>query len=1130
MEKLKTAEAATRFLRGKDTTPEKACGVVAALTSGQIPVYLPNHTYFVFELVCDRLNDFNGKNFKNWKLSSGIWTLFAQMWQALGEKPLDREVRTKTFRGVKLVLIVSDVLATCAADYNEQLLGAMFGCVEQIMATGYVDVDEHSAVGLLKAFADLTSNVTTETAKCDVVNHWTSIVADLVALPKQAAAYKPTKKSTTRFFVEPLPVILNQLASRKVDALKPTYTALQTILTYYVFSEDTLLSLPTHVEALVSSSVLSPEGAEYLFQEVILHLASKDIGMCETVYVKIMEKYESLAEKLLGVLARVNRTLSSTFFSQMYDSEIAKPAQNWTLMGYLVSLDPDLALEKWNDVIGASTRIAFDDAVKLADDLAHGFVRARDFHRFLKEVYPAAHKVSSKLWGHDDVVKSLAAKVNELSGNQIHQLLKHFMETEDKLSLALVLHGLLLCPLTKQKASETLFQDYNFCHSGWSEIAYLVLSIYGKSLLDTQPEILQKTELSGKTTKYDIYLKFRVAELSANTELVDVEETKKFLERSDAKNLLLFAQRWIVLIDSFSDIQAVLFVRMLTQLDAEQVINYLNSQSDIIYELPGFLREFQKSLRHNPVTYRNELFCCFPPTIFRKYFGYYYNQITDDAIAHPSNAILRNTLHHILQEPSLYSNIEKDWKLLRKFLETATPDNLQISMDTAASIWNAHLSNFKDNTSSKFVHEAFEICLKNLKKPSSGDLTLAQVILGNTDTDSLPELKKLKQDLSFKFVTAVRKLSMSIEDQIIALSELPLDISDQVRSGIKSLIKEVGSGATSIEMKARLFSLVVQCALPTLSNALFVTSLFVAVSDGIEDDEQVEFMLRQLSNYFTQLDNEVYVAIYKHVLHSFENESGQFARMFVDILAVLAPLLNKTHQNEHTELFVTTIMMVSLQQNHVEHSRSLLRFVKSLTNMLSDHVWVFTQFSVEATVSFADSIVSDLAKSEHTESVYLAVVQLVSYVVLFHRYRLSSRYHLITGSASRLMKPLAGENTLGNSKAAASAYSRLLTALAEPIVQSSTKDSDSLTSQVATYKKYLRKHAHVIVVNYVHLQLTEPLESDINEAVLRGIYSVLGLLSRLELHLLNQCLDSLGKTYFKTLYAGYRDHGKWKDQ
>lgn len=1128
MEKLKTAESVTRYLRGKDTSPEQACEVVKALASGKLPVYLPNHAYFVFELLCDRLNDFSGKNFKNWKLHSGVWSLYKQLWTELGEKLLDKEVRAKSFRGVKLVPIMTDVLAHASKTYNETILEEMFSCVELIMATGYVDVDEFAAVGMLKSYAELIYTVSEQNTDFDLVNHWSGIVSALMALPRQASTYKPTKKSTARFFVEPLPVILNTLAQNTNEQLKPTYETLRTIIDDHVFSTDTLQQLPTHIESLVSSSVLTPEGAEYLFQEVILHLALKDIAMCESVYVKIMEKFDSLADKLLGVLSRVNRTLSSTFLSQLYETEMGKPKQNWTLIGYLVSLDADLALAKWQDVVSATKSLQLEKGVKLADDLAVGYVKARDFSKFIKEVYVEGHKTSSRIWTSEDLIQLLAPKVNELSGNQISQLIKHFMEVQDQQSLALVLNGLLLCPLAKQKVSESLFHDYNICQSKWSDIAYLVLSIYGNTLFDSQPEILEKFTSSKNNGKFDIYLRLRVAELTGKTDLVNVEETKKYIKQLSSKDLITFVQRWLVIIDGFPEIHSVLFARMLQQLSGEQVIAVFNDQSDIIYELPGFIKEFQKSLKSNPVKYRDDLFCCFPPIIFRKHFSSYQNQIIEDAIKHPQNLTLRRTICHILQAPSLSSNMEKDLKILRLFLETITTETSQVSMETASLIWNAHLNSIKSETSAKYVNDAFKLLSKNLKKPSSGDLALAQVILSNTNIASHKNLKESKEQLSCQFVAAVRNLKMTVEEQIKALADLPLGVSEEVRVAIRKLIKEVGSQVSGNETKSQLFSLVVKCALPSLSSALFITSSFVAVSETAEDTH-VQFMLSQLSEYYRTLPDEVFVNIYKHVLHGVENESGAFASQFVDILSVLAPLLSKDHQKEHTELLVTTIMAVPLR-DFQSHPQSLLRFTNTITRLLSDHVWAFTQFSIEATLGLADKIVCSLAKTESAEKIYISTVQMVSYIVLFHRYRLSSRYHLITALASRLMAPLAAENILGTSKLAAASYARFLTALAEPTGHSSAKENDSLTSQAATYKRLLRKHAHVIVVNYVHSQLTAPLTSEMTDTVLRGVYSMIGLLSRIELHLVNQCLDSLGKAYFKTLYTAYRDHGKWRDQ
>lgn len=1130
MDGLKTAEAVTRFLRGKDASPENVCEIVSKLFSGSIPVFLPNRTHFVFELVCDRLNDFNGKNFKLWKLHGGVWNLLAQTWALLGQNALDQEVRTKCFKRVKLVMIVSNVLESCIEGYNGNLLQSMFECVELIMNTGYVDVDEYAAVGLFKSYVDLVSLVENEHTDSVLINHWSKTIANLINIPHQSATYKPTKKSTARFFAEPLPVILNLLANRKLENISTTYDMMQSQLTSTVFGDENVSSLSSHIEDVASSSVLSAEGAEYFFQEVITNLASKDIELCEATYIKITDLFVQLSEKLLGVLARVNRTLSSSFFNKIYDFETTKKEQNWRLIAYLVSLDPDLALSKWSEVVDATSNIPYEDSVMLADSLAEGFIRARDYSQFLKKVYSTAHHKVPQVWSNEEVVSVLCPKVHELSGNQITHLLKHFMESKDLQSLTLMVRGLVLCPMSKQKAAEGLFQDYNFCHPGWPQIAYYVLCIYGEQILNSQPDILKKVGLLEKASKYDTYLKFRVTELSGDLTLINVNYVKKLILKLDAKELLLFAERWPVLIDGFQDIHAALFERMLKHFDKHQMISYFTSQSEVVYELSNFMADFLKALKKVYVPYRDELFCCFPASIFRKYFSYYLNMITEDAISDPSNIISRYTLKHILQEPTLSSNLEKDLGVLKRFLDTTNIETIEVSLDVARAIWTAHLNTFKDVISSKYVHEALKVTEKNLKKPTTGDLALARVILSIPLAKSNDDIKELKLELCYAFVTAIRKLKISIEEQMVALSDVPLDASDEVRSTVKIITKEIGTKTLSTRTQAHLFALVVKGSSFNYPNALFISSLFVAIGEKNDDEVQVQFMLNQLTKYYSELPNEVYVRIYRHILSSLDNAPDSFIPYLIDLLSKLAPMLRKIHQAEHTELFVSTILSISLIDNLANHSSSLLRLLSTITLMLSDHMWICTQFSVELMLALGDAIVSELPRSECVESIYTAVVQLVSYVVLFHRYRLSSRYHLIIGVTSRLMRPLGTNRPLENSKVAASSYSRLLTALSETPVQGSTKESDSLTSQAASYKKVLRKYAHILIVNYIYLQLTEALANEVNEAVLPGIYSVLGLLSRVELQLVSQCLDSQGKSYFKSLYGGYRDYGKWKEQ
>lgn len=1103
---FQSAEAVTRFLRAKGLTPEEVVATSEQLLLDKLPIYLPNRTHFVFELLCDRMNDTSG--FGKWKLHAGLWRLWQAVWV-----DLDAEVRSKIFRKVKFVAVVSAVLET-STDY--ELLEQLFSTVDTIMATGYVDVDEYAVVGLLASYSKLIvqSETTWSDNELKAVGQWTNTVSVLFNLPRQSTTYKPTKKSTVRYFGDVLPTTLDLLASHRNASLQTTYDVFEGINSSVLFTD---LALKTHIDTLMSKE-LTQEAVEYFFHQVISHLAAKDIAACESAYLSITstQHFPNLAEHLLGVLSKINRALSSDFFKLIYDTEMAKDAVRWPLVSHLVRLDADLAVLTWKDVVERSKNLKVADVNALAKSLADGFVKARDFSKFILEVYPSAFE-QNPAWGDEKILFALAPLVNEMSGNQISALVKQFLEAEKQMSLSLLVRGLLSCPLSKQKASEGLFNELDFCLLGWSDIAFYVLCVYGDVMLlkvDTS-KLMDKPR-----TKADFSLLFRYSELSGNTDILVESEIEKYVSTMKQDELFAFARRWIVLMAPFKTVHFAFFSNLAkSKVDKDSLLDYFNTEGVTIYETENFMAYLLSFQETNEFPHLYDVFCILPPVIFRKHFGKYVDIIAKEALKSKSTHLVE-TLSHVLKEPTLASVTEKDFSFLMKVL-SKTLKYGDAPSRIASSIWNSHVAHFNDPQSRDYVQNAMKTLKKKLTKKQDEYFSMSQIVVSSSQSSD-ETFQSLHADLCKKFVECIA-LGDKVEAQIKSLSVLPENISEDVRDAIRKVIKKAGPVTTTGQTRAQLFGLVTKTGHKTSSGAGYVTSLYVALSETQKSESdfaelQTE-MLSSLKSYYATISNEDFVETYWHVLASMENAPTAYVGPLTRALAVLAPLLRKQYQSEHTKLFVATVLAISHRVAECEEA-ALLNILQVFTSMLSDHMWACTQYGVEIILGLADAI----CKNKPTETIYIATVNLVSYVVLFHRFRFTSRYHLVVGVVSHIMEPLSDL-----SEKASASFARLLSALCEPSVQGN-KDGDSLTSQAAIYKKALRRHAHILLVNYIHLQLTKSLTSEVNEALLPGIYSVFGVLSKPELLLANQCLDTLGKTYYRTLYSGYKDHGKWKDQ
>lgn len=1112
MPELKSAEATTKYLRSKDIKPKEAVQTAEALLDGSLDVFLINKHHFVFDLICDRVSDFTGKDFKSWKFEPLLWLLWGRIWNRMEKLPLDLEVRTRSFKRVKLVSAMTAVLTEASDD---KLLEAMFSCVASILASGYVEVDEYTVTGLLAEYSrwlDKTQSLT------PVADEWTRVVLQLFELPRKSINYKPTKKSTARYFSSALPHLLNFLSREDNEEAKESQEILAALNKIFMFQVETTRALISHMEDVLAYEGLSDSAVRYLFQQVIINSAASDIASCEAVFLGItkLDRFSHLSESLLQILSSVNKALSSDFFQNLYDNEIASKPVKWGLIGEIAYLSPELAQAKAEDIVKATKDLKAEEVEVVALGLARGFIRARDFNEFVAKIFPMALEVSSS-WSNEQIVDSLAAKCTELSSSQISSLLEVSIKEKHEEVIVLLLRGLLMCSESKQEAAGKVLNKHKETLSTNSEIAYYALCIYEDDLITD--DFLKSVESRTQVTKFDIYLALRVAELTGDLKYVKEKDLKKFLRKAPGDVAQSFFRRWLVITDSFDSINISLVLRLLDTTTKEDFLALFEDEAVLVYELPGFLASLLAFItKQKEFPYLKELLCMLPVTIYRKFFSGFTDKLCKDALTSKDS---KEVLRHVLEDANGSSELEKDCKLFLKFVAS---DDSALTIEVGKLIWNGHINRLKDEVSRDFVNKVIEKVTKSLsKKLSSLDLRICQIILnGNPPKDE--ELQNAIGEVCALYVKAVTELPKISETEIAVLSDLPGQFTDNALNLLKGYIKSLENKKVSSTDKRSLFVLITKMTKPNLHGALFISSLFLALFEELDLSSNLG-VIERLSAFFKKLPHEDFHQIYLHLLASCEEAPSNYLDPLVRILTVLAHLLDKSSQKDHTALFVGTISAISLRIGDIQRVETLLNFTSTVTSMLSDHAWLFSQYAIELTLATVGRILTQ-SKHSHQPKVYISIVSLLSYVILFHRFRLTSRYHLLIGILVETMRKLSSKEATED---AAAVFGRVLVTLSEPPIQRSTKESDSLTSQSAIYKRAIRKQAHVLLINYVHMQVSTPLKSSLTDALMPGIYSVFSLLSKVELQLANQLLDLLGRVYFKSLYQSYKDHGKWKN-
>lgn len=1139
MDVMTSAEKVTKLLRAKNSSPQKVALIGSDLLQGRIPAYLPNAGQFVFTLICDRMNDFTGKDFKTWKYSPELWELWYTCWQELETTPLSKQLRSKSFTNVKILQVVADVLQKVYTDscnfksFSEKseasalengstivndgqatvhqllpqghhLVSAMFISLNRFMETGYILVDESSAMLLLHHYTKFLLLLFEADSETEA---WTNFVSTIYRMPQESLTFKLSKKSVSKYYNEILPYKLALLCQSPRVILQQTYDFLYSAFCAMLFegeSHSFIAQIKSHNEFI---DPLSDIQIEFLFKESLHRLAPNDISDCEAIYSGLTKsRLTQLCTTLLTMLSKLNRTLSPQFCKNIYDNELRNEPTNWLLIGQLLSIDTDLAVSKWTQVINSA--YSSDEFTAIAQNIALGFVRAREYHVFLSEVYPYALDKSTA-WKTKKLFETLSLHVAEMSRIQINQLAKDFIQRKQIMPLLVLAYGLFFSSAQLQEFNQDVFTDSSIVELDNSELLFYVYCLYGKRSYERK----LISDLPNKVTSYyDLCLKFRIVELSGNLGELDEKsliEAIKLLNESEVKQLLT---RWIVLIDKLPAIhQEVL--NLLFSTSEEFVLSFFEDNAVVIFEHPQILRSLQNYIKTNEVLYFQKLMLSFPSIVLRTIFGDDLRTLCKKVSETPNNTEILNALNYVLQEPRHSLDVETQADYLLNLARSANNESLKIVVQMTQNVWNMHLRNKRHEDSKAYLTSFVSKLLKNLSKPKPGDLELAKCILSQDGTMTIVEADKLME----KFVKIVEKTIMkeTFENQIDTLTGISLS-SESSKKVILNILKQYGSEASSPETTTKLFDLAAKAY--DHSHAAFVISLFVALRQQLDSDHHEE-LIQSLKLYIGKLPEAMYMRIYKVVFQSFDDVSEPFLCPLLDALVLMTP--SAREQFSEDMLLTSSLLVFATHLVSCLDPATLLRILSFVSLSLNSSV-SFTQYSVEIVLEICNSTVKHF-KGPSAEEIYISAITVLSHVILNQRHRLSSRYHLVICVLTCFMEALCKGGPLSKSSAAASAFLRLLVTLCEPQVYTTAQDSSQLTSRAAEFKDVFRKEAHIVLTNFISLHLTKPFTGEVYDKVIIAIHSLCCLLTNYEIQLVTQLLDSLSRVYLQSLYSNFKD-------
>ena len=293
-----------------------------------------------------------------------------------------------------------------------------------------------------------------------------------------------------------------------------------------------------------------------------------------------------------------------------------------------------------------------------------------------------------------------------------------------------------------------------------------------------------------------------------------------------------------------------------------------------------------------------------------------------------------------------------------------------------------------------------------------------------------------------------------------------------------------------------------------------------------------EDLINNLSVYFSRLPERVFKTDFCHVLLSFKDVPKDLLCPLLDLLIVMTSNLRKYTDDLNFDFFTASFLRINSHVRDCNSPKTLLRAMDCVAASFKQSLKASGQYPVELEIELCNTAAALLndandANAAYAEQIYLSLASIFTKLIVQQRHRFFSRYHLVVGAMTTFLEPLSGNGPLKGSYASADAFKRMLVSLCEPQVYSSTRDSTKLTSLATMFKDAFRRHAHILLCNFISIHLSAPFTGDTYDKVMSGIYSLCGLMTKNDFKLARQHLDSQGQTYLQTLYSDGKSTNKW---
>ncbi|CCE66006.1 hypothetical protein TPHA_0O00350 [Tetrapisispora phaffii CBS 4417] len=1163
-----TAEGITKLLRSKNTTASDVVEVVFKFS--ELKTNFPNKEVFVLELIQDRWNDQRVLDYKN---NYQIWRLYNDMWSTINNSITVKKL-FKNLKFPQLVLQSTQIIEQNKWEFLNEFYRTCTLINSEVTVAFTFEIALKCLASILGMLCDVRDEVTlTHEFRANIIDAVIKLTDLNNIKPEVSIKYSntycetlllPTLKYMVRFNDTDFNSTLNDKEHPPNDN---TIEKLLEYSGYYLY--DSSLHTPQQLEKLIkkSGASISFADSKLLFNLSINFLSKQNFKDLEKILILLTNLHQDILPDLLIKLALKRKTLSHEFLETLFKTTVENAQKNmlydetfWSLITHILELDIEIGIKNTNQILVLienqysnnhnSTFLVFEKLITC-------YVNAREYPNFIsiwaKYVLAKDPEQNNLFFSENLFTNALSRNITALSISQLSSVLAsyiHDIQVEKKNArvkglLEILLHGLkYVSPTILPELKIVLikvFDDNLKSNKTLWRIRFLIMEAFDDIVTEESIEEICSKDFksllkSADDPKYLFFNYFKIREYK-EFKLTDIiEEFIKYLKKTEKNEMrdisgYIFLHWPTLISNEFSKSQVDYIIDLLINGDMEEVMSKLFEDDDF-FEEPRLVSTLVAKLASE---YKNDIAIRYlreiPIQCIQKNVRI---QLIDSigSKAKISQGDLE-LVNHLLQYPTFKTKIETDIEKLYVFTKSQSK-KYDLINPIFERVWSNYLSQMKERSQKEFIDNMINMLLSNISKGHKffeisflickiSPTVLVDQLQSKLIEISLTQMKKSKDDeliwnLNCLF-TIFKKSDYSIS---AALNKSVKDeIANILKTGFNKLNKELMS------ITFLIYSSVYDNDLQYLfAHYLKLRNLGIPTLKIIEG---VNFAIKQ-----DQTKNfNGFNLVFSDIINEFSNVPSDMSGFLLELFISLLDNIEKENvvavnlfQKSLSDFFTSS-------GRFINNKEDFILVLKTFEQLLLSKPWLFSQYSIEllfpicynAAVLFNDGYHSN-------DDIFIITTKVISKILLVHRVKLSNRNHLLNSFFCSYLELLSLNETFGLTEASAGPLARLISNFCEPSNISSSRSQSNkeiIDSKISMIRHSLRKDVPVLLINYIHLSINNKFKAEIRHELIPCIYSVLNLLSRQELNIVNAALDNAGKQYFRTIYQDYTKKGKWSE-